>query len=207
MNSNKPVIQEENREKDYLTIEICADKDEYFRANMYYMRKYFGLREIILLALLLGIGIGLYFLSGTIAMLIMFGICVVIIFIAFLLFVATGKGGYKIDVIKKGVVRQKLEFRDNAIVVTNYNSDGKALFEETHFYERLDKIAVRKNVIYIYAQAAVFYYIKADKFDTETRQKIVNILQEHVPPQTFRMKKTYRKYPKKKKLTLDDDEA
>ena len=43
-----------------MNVEMNADKNLYFKCSMYYMRKYFGLREIILLSLLLAIGLALF---------------------------------------------------------------------------------------------------------------------------------------------------
>ena len=39
---------------------IKTDKNDYFKCSMYYMRRYFGLRETLLLAFLLLAGVLLY---------------------------------------------------------------------------------------------------------------------------------------------------
>ncbi len=185
-----------------------ADKKAYFNCSMYYMRKYFGLREIILLSILLGIGLALFFTSGVFFILILFGVCVLIIGIAALLFVWTAVSGFKVDFEKLGIEKKVLFFKDDLIEVVSLDKYGKELYKETHFYDKLDKIAVRKDVIYIYAQVSVFYYITAESLSDEDRRKFVDLLHERVQSEdTFKIKKTYRIYPKKKKITLEPDKG
>lgn len=196
----------DEKQQDVLTIYIDADKDAYFKCSMYYMRKFFGVREIILLTLLLAVALVLFFVMANLFLLILFGVSVVIILIALVLFIITSHGGYELDVVKKGIYRQKLEFTEDALLVTNMDKAGTPIFIETHPYEKLDKVSVKEKRIYIYAQVSVFYYIVAEKYDQETCEKLVDFLRSHVPESTMKMKKTYRIFPKKKKLTLEEDE-
>jgi hypothetical protein len=186
-----------------MQITIVPDKKSYFRCSMYYMRKYFGLREIILLALLLAVGIFMYVYGKQIAMLILFAVACLIILLAFVLFIVTSIGGYKVDIEKKGITKQVLDFGENEITVTNIGEKGNPIFRETHTYEKLDKIAVRKKFIYIYALVSVFYYVDAAKYDIGTRQALVDFLTSHVSGDKFKMKKTYRALPKRQKPTLE----
>ena len=179
-----------------------ADRKAYFKCSMYYMRKYFGLREIILLAILLGIGLTLFITSGVYFILILFGVCLLIIGIAFILFLWTAISGYKVDFEKLGIAKKVLFFKEDHIEAVSLDKYGKELYKETHSYEKLDKIAVKKDVIYIYAQVSVFYYITAGSLSDEDRRKIVELLHERVKnEETFKIKKTYRIYPKKKRMT------
>ena len=84
--------QEEDVKNVGLELYIDADKDEYFKCSMYYMRRYFGLREIILLAILLGLGLALFFVLNNLFVLILFAVSVVIILIALTLFIVTARG-------------------------------------------------------------------------------------------------------------------
>lgn len=189
-----------------MEIVMNADKKAYFRCSMYYMRKYFGLREIILLSILLGIGLGLYIFLKTYFILILFGVCLLIIGIAFVLFVWTSVSGYKVDYEKLGIEKKVLRFCDDYIEVVSLDRYGKELYKETHSYDKLDKIAIKKDVIYIYAQVSVFYYITADSLSDEGRKKFVELLHEKVKDEElFKIKKTFRMFPKRKKLTLEPD--
>lgn len=181
-----------------------ADKKAYFKCSMYYMRKYFGLREIILLSILLGIGLALFFFAKTYFILILFGVCILIIGIAFALFLWTSISGFKVDYEKLGIEKKVLRFGENHIEAISLDKYGKELYKETHSYDKLDKIAVKKDVIYIYAQVSVFYYITADSLSDEDRRKFVDLLHEKVKSEdTFKIKKTFRMFPKKKKITLE----
>ncbi len=183
-----------------------ADKKAYFKCSMYYMRKYFGLREIILLSILLGIGLALLFTSGTFFILILFGVCVLIIGFAFVLFLWTAISGYKVDYEKLGIEKKVLRFGEESFEAISLDKYGKELYKETHFYDKLDKISIRKNVIYIYAQVSVFYYITPESLSDSERKEFVDLLHERVRSEdTFKIKKTYRIYPKKKKITLEPE--
>ena len=188
-----------------MEIIVNTDKKEYFKCSMYYMRRYFGLREIILLSILLIIGVALFVFAGQMFMLILFAVSVFIILLALTLFLITSVTGYKVDMEKKGIAKQKLEFKEDALLVTNMDKSGTPIFIETHYYDKLDKISIKKKRIYIYAQVSVFYYISADKIDAETREALVDFLQSHVREDAFRIKKTHRALPKRKKLTLEEN--
>ncbi len=188
------------------TIFIDTNKDDYFKCSMYYMRRYFGLREIIVLSVLLIAGLVLFFVMGNAFILILFGISVLLILIALVLFILTSSGGYKVDMEKKGIVKQKLEFNEDALVVTNIDYNGNPVFIETHPYDRIEKISVGKKRIYIYAQVSVFYYIWAKNYEPEVCEQISSFLKKILPAEKFKIRKRYRGLPKKKKLTLEEDE-
>lgn len=188
------------------TIFIDTNKDDYFKCSMYYMRRYFGLREIIVLSVLLIAGLVLFFAMGNAFILILFGISVLLILIALVLFILTSSGGYKVDMEKKGIVKQKLEFNEDALVVTNIDYNGNPVFIETHPYDRIEKISVGKKRIYIYAQVSVFYYIWAKNCEPEVCEQISSFLKKILPAEKFKIRKRYRGLPKKKKLTLEEDE-
>lgn len=188
------------------TIFIDTNKDDYFKCSMYYMRRYFGLREIIVLSVLLIAGLVLFFAMGNAFILILFGISVLLILIALVLFILTSSGGYKVDMEKKGIVKQKLEFNEDALVVTNIDYNGNPVFIETHPYDRIEKISVGKKRIYIYAQVSVFYYIWAKNYEPEVCEQISSFLKKILHAEKFKIRKRYRGLPKKKKLTLEEDE-
>lgn len=188
------------------TIFINVNKDDYFKCSMFYMRRYFGLREIIVLTLLLTAGLALFFAMGNAFILILFAISVVLILIVLVLFILTSTGGFKVDMEKKGIVKQKLEFNEDALVVTNIDYNGNPVFIETHPYDRIEKISVGKKRIYIYAQVSVFYYIWAKNYEPEVCEQISSFLKKTLPAEKFKIRKRYRGLPKKKKLTLEEDE-
>ncbi len=198
---------EKNLSKDdILTIYIDTDKNDYFKCSMYYMRRFFGIREIVLLALLLGIGLALFFLMAQLFILILFAVCVLLILIAFVLFLITSVGGYKVDMEKRGITKQKLEFGEDALLVTNLDAKGNPIYIETHPYERIEKVSIKKKRIYIYAQVSVFYYIWAKNYEPQVCDEIVSLLRKKLKPEVFKIKKKVRALPKKKKLSLEEED-
>lgn len=185
-----------------LELFIDADRKEYFSCSMYYFRRYFGLREITLLLVLLGLGLALFFLLNNLFVLILFAVSIVIISIAVVLFLVTARGGYKLDVEKQGIYRQKLEFTDDAILATNYDKSGDPVFIETHPYEKIEAVSIKPKRIYIYAQVSVFYYIFAEHYDAETREKLTDILKKNLRPEAFHFRRKRRKYPKSRKTEI-----
>ena len=113
-----------------MEIIVNTDKKEYFKCSMYYMRRYFGLREIILLSILLIIGVALFVFAGQVFMLILFAVSVFIILLALTLFLITSVTGYKVDMEKKGVAKQKLEFKEDEEAWVDYVTDFVWLGDE-----------------------------------------------------------------------------
>lgn len=188
-----------------MTVYVTADKKDYFNCSMYYMRRFFGLREILILAILVIVGLVLFFAMAQTFILILFGVCVVLILIAFILFLITSIGGYKVDMEKRGIAKQKLEFNEDAIIVTNIDAKGNPIYIETHPYDRIEKVSVKRKRVYIYAQVSVFYYIIAKKQEPGVCEEVAAFLKKTMKPEAFKIKKKVRALPKKKKLTLEED--
>lgn len=188
-----------------MTVYVAADKKDYFNCSMYYMRRFFGLREILILAILVIVGLVLFFAMAQTFILILFGVCVVLILIAFILFLITSIGGYKVDMEKRGIAKQKLEFNEDAIIVTNIDAKGNPIYIETHPYDRIEKVSVKRKRVYIYAQVSVFYYIIAKKQEPGVCEEVAAFLKKTMKPEVFKIKKKVRALPKKKKLTLEED--
>ena len=199
-------MEEENRTTPNTELYITCDKDEYFKCSMYYLRRYLGLREIILLAILLGVGLALFFWLGNIFILILFAISVLLISVAIVLFLITSKSGYTVDMERKGVYRQKLEFTEDALLVTSMDKSGTPIFIETHPYDRIDTVSIKKDRVYIYAQTSVFYYVFAKHYDEKTCEDLVVILKKKLRPEAFKFRHRIRALPKRKKVTLESDE-
>lgn len=189
-----------------MELTIKCDKKDYFWCSMYYIRRYFGLREIILLTLLLVAALLLWFLAGLILIMIFFGVTVLVVLITVALFVWTSVAGFKHDSEKQGIAYQKLSFREDALYVDFLNSVGETILSEIHEYGKIEAIAVRKNFIYIYAAIAIFYYFKRNKLEEGQFGELTLFLREHVPEEKFKFKTVKRIYPKKKKITLTPDD-
>lgn len=182
---------------------VECNKKDFFNCSMYYMRRYFGLREIILMSILLIAGLLLFFLADMIMVLILFGVTLLVVLITVVLFLWTSISGYKHDLIKAGIATQKIHFDEKEMTAVYYNSKGEQLFNEIHDYSKIEAIVVKKNFIYIYAGIAIFYYFKRDKIGEEDYLNLCNYLRTNVPKEKFKFKTVKRIYPKKKKITID----
>lgn len=183
-----------------MEILINTDKQEYFKCSMYLMRKYFGLREIILLFILMVAAVLLYVFSNNILIFVLFGITCALLFFTFLLFLWTSISGYKVDVEKKKIAKIKLLFEDKALIATSLGKGGEPIFSETHNYEKLENVVIKRNFIYIYAGVAVFYYINKKDLSEEMWAELGQTLFDIVPPEKFRFRKRIRTFPKRTKI-------
>lgn len=182
-----------------MEILVNTNKQEYFKCSMYLMRKYFGLREIILLFILMIAAVILYVFSNNILIFVLFGITCALLFFTFLLFLWTSISGYKVDIEKKKIAKIKLLFEDNMLIATSCGKGGEPIFSETHYYEKLENVVIKKNFIYIYAGVAVFYYINKKELSEDKWAELNQNLASGIPPEKFRFRKRIRTYPKRTK--------
>lgn len=182
-----------------MEITIKTDKKDYFLCSMFLMKKYFGLREIILLSILFVAGLFLYLFNGYILIFILFGITCALLVFTVILFLWTSISGYKVDVIKKNVGFIKLDFQDKVMVATSLTRTGDFVFSETHYYDKLENVVVKKHKIYIYAGVAIFYYINKNELKLNEGEELQTLLKSAVPPEKFNFRKRIRTYPKRQK--------
>lgn len=191
------------RKEAMMDITVKCNKKDHFNCSMYFMKRYFGLREIILMALLLIAGVLLYVFSDTIIILVFFGITVFVLLLTIVLFVWTSLAGCKHDLVKQGIAWQKIHFGQNEMTVVYLDAGGEQLFTEKHEYSKIEAVVIKKNFIYIYAGVAIFFYIKKSETEGEEFLALCNHLRTFVPAEKFKFKTVKRIYPKKKKITLD----
>lgn len=176
------------------------DKKKYFQCSMYYLRRFFGIREIILLTVLFALSVWLHIMYDIFIVLIFFGISTGLVFIALGLFLITSVWGYKHDFQSTGVTYHKLEFLEDKLIAFSLDKGGEAYFSEEHSYAKIEKVAIKHMKIYIYAGVAVFYYIYRESvgdFDG-----LCEFLRQHLTEDKFKIKKTIRKFPKRDKIKL-----
>lgn len=188
-----------------MDLKIKTDKKDYFKCSMYYMRRYFGLREIILMSILFIAGMLLYFLADLILILIFFGLTCAVLLLTVVLFVWTSLAGCKHDLEKIGVAAQKLHFEENAVNVEFYDKGGELIVCENYEYSKIEAVVIKKRFIYIYAAIAIFFYIKRDKIGDKDFEALGEYLRENVPKEKFKFKTVKRIYPKKQKIKFEAD--
>jgi hypothetical protein len=188
-----------------MEIEFKTGKKDYFFCSMYYMRRYFGLREIILLSVLLTVGSLLYVWFKNIFILVLFGITVLLLVLTLSLFVYTALSGYKIDVKRKNVETILLNLGESAVKAESLNPLGQPVRSEEFGYEKLEKVVIRKKKVYIYATVAVFFYLSTAEMGADKTAELSSLLHSKLPEEKFKFKKTMRMFPKKKKTDTTKD--
>ncbi|MFA6866679.1 MAG: hypothetical protein WCR54_04095 [Clostridia bacterium] len=182
------------------------DKKKYFNCSMYYLKRYAGIREILLMTVLLAIGLWMYLAYDLILILIFFGITLILLLAAIVLFLITSILGYKHDFSSQNIYYQTLEFFEDKMIVTSQNIGGEAFYSEEHPYLKIDKIAIKRGKIYIYAGVALFYYVYPESIENGSIQDLAQFLKDHIESSKFKIKTTVRRFPKKGKLSLLKDE-
>lgn len=187
--------------------EIKIDEKEYFRCNMFYLRKYLSLREIILVLLLLIGGIMFLIMWDSIIILILGFVTVGLILIAIALFIITAKAGYKQDYKKQNIVAQNLIFDEKLFTVESLNPVGEILYTEKYNYSDIDKIALRKENIYLYPGVATSFYIYPDAVKDCGYGDLRLFLIDRVDKSKFKMKTRVKQFPGYSKSRSKKDNA
>ena len=170
---------------------------------MYYIRRYFGLRESILFAILFVAAMLLYFLADNFIILIFFGITCLVLIVTVVLFLWTTVAGWKSDHDKMGVEGIDLHFEDKQLRTEFRSLTGETIVTEIHDYDKIEAVVIKKNFIYIYAMMAIFYYFERKDMGDEQFEELALFLREHLAKEKFKFKTVKRIYPKKQKVTID----
>lgn len=182
---------------------VKCNKKDYFKCSMYYMRRYFGLRECILLAILLTAGILLQVFADMTLVLIFFGVTMLVVLVTAVLFVWTSVSGYKLELEKQGIAYHKIHFDEDSLTAVYLNAGGEQIATEKFDYSQIEAVVIRKKFIYIYAGVAIFYYLKKEEIGEEKLTDLAAYLRTNVPKEKFKFKTVKRIYPKKKKISIE----
>lgn len=185
---------------------VKCNKKDYFKCSMYYMRRYFGLRECILLAILLTAGILLQVFADMILVLIFFGVTMLVVLVTAVLFVWTSVSGYKLELEKQGIAYHKIHFDEDSLTAVYLNAGGEQIATEKFDYSQIEAVVIRKKFIYIYAGVAIFYYLKKEEIGEEKLTDLAAYLRTNVPKEKFKFKTVKRIYPKKKKISIEGND-
>ena len=185
---------------------VKCNKKDYFKCSMYYMRRYFGLRECILLAILLTAGILLQVFADMTLVLIFFGVTMLVVLVTAVLFVWTSVSGYKLELEKQGIAYHKIHFDEDSLTAVYLNAGGEQIATEKSDYSQIEAVVIRKKFIYIYAGVAIFYYLKKEEIGEEKLTDLAAYLRTNVPKEKFKFKTVKRIYPKKKKISIEGND-
>ncbi|MCL2630109.1 MAG: hypothetical protein FWD49_01130 [Firmicutes bacterium] len=171
--------------------EIPINKSDFLILNAYYLRKYIGLREFILLAVLFTLGSLLYFMSGLPLIFILACVTLGVIFLGVFVFIFTSVKGYDLEFTKRGAYKWQIKFYEDTFEVTQCERDKD--YNETRKYQDIEKLALKKDRVFIYGSASVMFYIKHNHFTEGDFANFCEFLKTKVTAEQLRMKKRRKK--------------
>lgn len=185
--------------------EVDITKKDYFMCSMFYIRKYISLREFILLGVLLFAGLLFWFTLENILILAMFVVVLLLVGLALLLFVTTAVAGYKTDYAKRNITKYVLTFHDWGFNSESINSNGQRVFKDRIEFNNVEKVALRKDRVYIYAGVAMPFYIFPNNIVEGDYEEFRLFLIEKIEKSKFKMKTKFRSFPHYSKRKFDED--
>lgn len=163
-------------------------KQEYLKTNRYYINKYLGLKEYILLFVLISLGVFLYFLTEQIFILILTGVTIVLIAIFLLLFMVSGIRLFNAEFVNRKISSWTFKFTDDNFTIDIFEEIIDEEYTETYVYQNIEKAAILKDRVYIYLGAATMYYIKANNFTEGNFIAFCEFLKAKLPAHKFKMR-------------------
>jgi hypothetical protein len=168
--------------------EVEINKEDYLACNRYYLKRYFGVKEIILLAILFVAGIVLYFVFEQIFMIIMSGVTLILTLAVVLLYLYTGRRQYLEEFVARSTHKWTITFDDDQYAIETHEKNGEQAFTEVRDYTQVDRIAIVKNAIYIYTSPATIYYLKKESMKIGEYEDLLIFIKEKFHPMKFKMK-------------------
>lgn len=176
-------------------VNLKIDKKDFMSCNIYYLRKYFGVKEIVLISLLLIAGIVLNIYFGNSLMMIAAAVAFFLIGGSMVFYLVTSQQTFKFEFVRRGTTHQEIIFLDDKFEITTF--EREKTYKDMFYYNKIDRIAIKNDVVYIYATTALNYYIKRDSFSEGKFDEFCIFIREKVNPMVFKMKQ------KKKKIKPD----
>ncbi|MDR3186537.1 MAG: hypothetical protein LBU04_07050 [Christensenellaceae bacterium] len=174
--------------------DVKINKKKWVDCNLYYLRKFIGFKEILLVVLLiisglvLGIGAQNYFI------LVISGITILILFVALIIYYSTTLSGFKNEFQSREASKWLFSFSEVGVTIYLFEKGVETQYSEKRFYEELDRIALLKDKVYLYFGAALMYYIDYSDFTKGNFVEFCEFLKERVEPKKFKMKAKFRRY-------------
>jgi hypothetical protein len=179
--------------------EVEINRKDFLLANANYLKKYIGLREYILLALLLGASIFLVF-AQIYWVFILFGVTVFIILFCLGLFMVVANKGYTVEFEKRRATKWEINFFGDTFSVKQFEGDKE--YNENYKYTEIEKLLVRRAVVYVYCGTATAYYIKPNSFAEGDFISFIDFIKAKMNPLQLNMKMKRAKYLRKQRKNL-----
>lgn len=169
------------------------DRKSYFKMNLYYLRRFFGVREGILVAALLTGGLVLMFAFQQWLIMLLAGLTVVIMIAAMIIYLVIADKGYREEYEKRHTEKITISFDEEDFTVEVHEERGERSYSERRGYDAIEKIALLKDRLYLFLGAGVAYYVKYDDLTEGDFGNLCEFLRKKVHPLAFRMRDKRRK--------------
>jgi len=163
-------------------------KQEFLKTNRYYLKKYLGLKEYILLFILIGLGLFLYFLTEQLFILILTAVTIALIAVFLLIFTISGLKLFNAEFVNRKVNAWNFKFTDDNFFIEIHEESIGEQYTEKYIYDNIEKAAILKDRVYIYLGAATMYYIRANDFTSGSFIEFCDFLKKKLPDHKFKMR-------------------
>ncbi|MDD3946513.1 MAG: hypothetical protein PHI19_01585 [Clostridia bacterium] len=174
---------------------ININKKEYLACNLYYLRKYLGVREFVMVGLLFIAGLSVYLLTYRYLFLILSGVVVIMLLGALWFYQYTSSKGYKMEFESRGATHWEINFDELGFVANTYERGGEEKFTHKCLYADLEKAAILKDKVYLYVGSAMCYYVNYDSFTEGNFIEFCDFIKEKVPAAKFKMRTKKKQFP------------
>lgn len=173
------------------TVDINAK--DYNACTLYYLKKFVGVKEYILVGFLLIGGLVLFFAFNQWLILALCGVTVLLMAAAIVVYIALARKGYREEFVKRNTHEWKFAFHEEEFTVETLEENGEKPYTEKFSYDRVERVALRKDRVYIYCGAALSYYIRYDNMTTGTFIDFCEFVKKKIEPAKFKMKEGRRR--------------
>ena len=166
---------------------------DYMAMSRYYLLKYIGIKELILvLALIVGAFV-MYFAFNQVIVAILAGVTLLLMAGAVVVYLAVSKKNYTEEYAKRHTTTWDFAFHEDGFDITVNEQGGEDAYIEKRSYDQVEKVALKKDRVYIYAGAASMYYIKFDSMTEGNFIEFCEFAKSKIDPYKFKMKEKRRK--------------
>lgn len=172
---------------------VKINEKDYMACARYYLRKYVGIKELVLVIALIVGAFVMYFAFNQVVVAILAGITLLLMAGAVVVYLVVSKKNYKEEFQKRNTKTWDFVFYEDGFDITVNENGGEDAYVEKRSYDQVEKVALLKDRVYVYAGAASTYYIKYDSMTEGNFIEFCEFAKNKIDPYKFKMKEKRRK--------------
>jgi len=174
---------------------VKINQKDYLACNLYYLKKYLGVREFVMVGLLFVASVVVFLMTMQYFLIIMSGIVVILLLGALAFYQITSVKGYKMEFAARGATHWEISFGELGLVADTFEKGGDVKFQHKCLYAELEKAAILKDKIYLYVGAAMCFYVTYDSMTEGNFIALCDFLKEKIPAVKFKMRTKKKQFP------------